>query len=80
MRFVGIWLERTFGRVVLMAPIGVSRAIEIVFEEVDGSSDALVAEALFGSFGQLLENSLTGAIMNDRISRVVTFSSCIFGM
>jgi hypothetical protein len=63
-----------------MAPIGVSRAIEIVFEEIDRSSDAFVAEALFGCFGQLLKNSLTGAIMNDRIFRVVTLSSCIFGM
>lgn len=64
--------------IILVAPVGVSRRIGVVLEEIDVARDSLLVQAAFGVDEQAFENALAGLVVSDQFGHVVALGSCIF--
>ena len=80
MRLIRLWFKRAFGGIVLVAPIGIPCAVEVVLQQVDRSADSLVSKTLFCRFSEFLKDSLARTIVDDCVPRIVALSCCVFRM
>lgn len=80
MWFIRLWFERAFGGIVLVTPVGIACAVEVVLQQVDRSADSLVSKALFCRLGEFLKDSLACSIVDDCVPRTVALTCCVFRM